>query len=80
MLKIHGVPFSAHTRKVIIAALEKGIAHEIVPVIPLTPPPGWTELSALGLIPAIQDGEFTLADSSVMDLIKEGLSTGKSED
>jgi|SRR5688572_11995136 glutathione S-transferase len=66
MLKIHGVPFSAHTRKVIIAALEKGIPYEIVPVIPLTPPPGWTELSALGLIPAIQDGDFTLADSSVI--------------
>ena len=66
MLKIHGVPFSAHTRKVIIAALEKGIPYEIVPVIPLTPPPGWTELSTLGLIPAIQDGEFTLADSSVI--------------
>ncbi len=66
MLKIHGVPFSAHTRKVIIAALEKGIAYEIVPVIPLTPPPGWAELSALGLIPAIEDGGFTLADSSVI--------------
>ena len=66
MLKIHGVPFSAHTRKVIIAALEKGIPYELVPVIPLTPPPGWTELSALGLIPAIQDGEFTLADSTVI--------------
>ena len=66
MLKIHGVPFSAHTRKVILAALEKGIPHEIVPVIPLTPPPGWTDLSPLGLIPAIQDGDFTLADSSVI--------------
>jgi glutathione S-transferase len=66
MLKIHGVPFSAHTRKVIVAAIEKGIPHEIVPVIPLTPPPGWTEISTLGLIPAIQDGDFTLADSSVI--------------
>ena len=66
MLKIHGVPFSAHTRKVILAALEKGIPHEIVPVIPLTPPPGWTDLSPLGLIPAIQDGDFTLADSSAI--------------
>ncbi len=66
MLKIHGVPFSAHTRKVIIAALEKGIPYEIVPVIPLTPPPGWAEISALGLIPAIQDGDFTMADSSVI--------------
>jgi glutathione S-transferase len=66
MLKIHGVPFSAHTRKVIIAALEKGVPYEIVPVIPLTPPQGWLDTSALGLIPAIQDGDFTLADSSVI--------------
>ncbi len=66
MLKIHGVPFSAHTRKVILAALEKGIPYEIVPVTPLAPPPGWQELSALGLIPAIEDGDFVLADSSVI--------------
>jgi glutathione S-transferase len=66
MLKIHGVPFSAHTRKVIIAALEKGIPYEIVQVIPLAPPPGWTEASPLGLIPVIQDGDFTLADSSAI--------------
>jgi glutathione S-transferase len=66
MLKIHGVPFSAHTRKVIIAALEKGIPYEIVQVIPLAPPPGWTEASPLGLIPVIQDGDFMLADSSAI--------------
>jgi glutathione S-transferase len=66
MLKIHGVPFSAHTRKVILAALEKGIPYEIMPVIPLTPPPGWQDLSALGLIPAIEDGDFVLADSTVI--------------
>lgn len=66
MLKIHGVPFSAHTRKVIISALEKGIPYEIVPVIPLTPPAGWLEVSPLGLIPIIQDGEFTLADSTAI--------------
>ena len=68
MLKIHGVPFSAHTRKVIIAALEKGIPYEIVPVIPLTPPTGWQDLSPLGLIPIIQDGDFTLADSTAICL------------
>jgi glutathione S-transferase len=66
MLKIHGVPFSAHTRKVIVAAHEKGIPFEIVPVIPLTPPPGWTEVSPLGHIPAITDGDFVLADSTVI--------------
>jgi glutathione S-transferase len=66
MLKIHGLPFSAHTRKVIIAALEKRVPYEIVPVIPLTPPAGWQELSPLGLIPVIQDGDFTLADSTAI--------------
>jgi glutathione S-transferase len=68
MLRIHGVPFSAHTRKVIVAALEKRIPFEVVPVVPLTPPAGWLELSPLGLIPAIEDGSVTLADSSVIGL------------
>jgi glutathione S-transferase len=71
MLRIHGVPFSAHTRKVILAAIEKGIAYDLVPVVPLTPPAGWTELSPLGLIPAIQDGGYALADSSVICLYLE---------
>jgi len=66
MLKIHGVPFSAHTRKVIVAALEKGIPYEVVRVIPFTPPVGWQELSPLGLIPIIQDDDFTLADSTAI--------------
>ena len=66
MLKIHGVPFSAHTRKVIIAAIEKGIPYEIVQVIPLTPPAGWQDVSPLGLIPIIQDDDFTLADSTAI--------------
>jgi glutathione S-transferase len=66
MLKVHGVPFSAHTRKVLIGALEKGINFELVPVVPLSPPPGWLEVSPLGLIPAIEDGNVRVADSSVI--------------
>ena len=68
MLRIHGVPFSAHTRKVILAAIEKGIAYELVPVVPLAPPAGWTDLSPLGLIPAIEHDGYALADSSVICL------------
>ena len=68
MLRIHGVPFSAHTRKVILAAIEKGIAYELVPVVPLAPPAGWTDLSPLGLIPAIEHDGQALADSSVICL------------
>lgn len=67
MLKIHGVPFSAHTRKVIVAAIEKEIPYEIKPVVPLAPPPGWAKLSPLGFIPAIEDDEsFAVVDSSVI--------------
>ena len=66
MLQIFGVPFSAHTRKVLVAAHLKGIEYALVPVIPLAPPPGWRELSPLGLIPAMRDGQCTLADSSVI--------------
>jgi glutathione S-transferase len=66
MLKIHGLQFSAHTRKAIIAAKEKQVPFELNSVIPLAPPPGWRELSPLGLIPAIEDGDLRLADSSVI--------------
>jgi glutathione S-transferase len=71
MLTIHGLPFSAHTRKVILAAIEKDIAYRLVPVVPLNPPPGWTDLSPLGLIPAIEDDGVTVADSSVICLYLE---------
>jgi glutathione S-transferase len=71
MLRIHGVPFSAHTRKVIVTALEKGLEYELVPAFPSKPPGGWSELSPLGLIPAIEDGGVRLADSSVIGLYLE---------
>lgn len=66
MLEILGVPFSAHTRKVVLALREKSLSFEIVPVIPLTPPPGWSELSPLGKIPVLRTPELTVADSSVI--------------
>src|SRR5688572_2820833 len=69
MLKIYGVPISVHTRKVIVAAIAKGLEHEVVPVVPVipdNPPPNWRELSPTGLIPALTDGDFTLADSSAI--------------
>lgn len=45
MLKIYGVPISVHTRKVIVAALHKGLAFESVPVAPEAP-----ELVSPGLL------------------------------
>ena len=69
MLKIYGVPISVHTRKVIVAAISKGLPHEVVPVVPVipdNPPPNWRELSPTGLIPALSDGDFTVADSAAI--------------
>jgi glutathione S-transferase len=66
MLKIHGVPISVHTRKVIVAAIEKRIDYENDPVIPFNPPAGWDELSPTGKIPVAADGDFIMRDSSVI--------------
>jgi glutathione S-transferase len=66
MLKIYGVPISVHTRKVIVAAIEKKLAFENEPVIPFNPPAGWDKLSPTGKIPVVSDGDFELADSSVI--------------
>jgi glutathione S-transferase len=66
MLKIHGVPISVHTRKVILAALEKNLEFANEPVIPFQPPAGWDKLSPTGKIPVAQYGELLLRDSSVI--------------
>jgi glutathione S-transferase len=38
----------------------------LVPIIPLAPPPGWSDLSPLGKIPVLRTPELTVADSSVI--------------
>ncbi|MGQ0581333.1 MAG: glutathione S-transferase family protein [Reyranella sp.] len=66
MVKIYGVPLSVHVRKTIVTAILKDIQYFIEPVIPFDPPPNWSSLSPTGLIPAMQDGTFTLADSTAI--------------
>jgi glutathione S-transferase len=69
MLTIHGVPLSVHTRKAIVTAILKGIDYKlevVVPVIATSTPPNWDTLSPTGLIPVLQDGGYTLADSSAI--------------
>jgi len=67
MLTIHGVPISVHTRKVILAAIEKGIPYHNEPVIPFHPPAGWDELSPTGKIPVVTlTDDVALRDSSVI--------------
>lgn len=74
MITIHGVPLSVHTRKAIVTAILKNLDYRfevVIPVVPGNPPPNWSSLSPTGLIPAMQDGDFTLADSNAICLYME---------
>ncbi len=74
MLTIYGVPLSVHTRKTVITAIHKNIEYKfevVIPVVPGQPPSNWATLSPTGLIPTIQDGDYTLADSTAISLYLE---------
>jgi glutathione S-transferase len=74
MLTIHGVPLSVHTRKAIISAILKKIEYRfevVIPVVPGNPPVNWNTLSPTGMIPVLQDGDYTLADSTAICLYLE---------
>jgi len=74
MLMIYGVPLSVHTRKAIVTAILKKMDYTLKPVIPAVPdnpPPNWGSLSPTGLIPVLEDGDFTLADSNAICLYLE---------
>lgn len=71
MLTIYGVPFSVHTRKIILTAAFKALEYRLEQVFPFAPPPDWPSLSPTGLIPAITDGDYSLADSTAIFLYLE---------
>jgi glutathione S-transferase len=71
MITIYGIPLSVHARKPIVTAIAKNIAHKVEPVVPFDPPANWCSLSPTGLIPAMQDGAFSLAESSAICLYLE---------
>lgn len=65
-MKIYGALLSPYVRKVVVALLEKGVAYELVAVSPGSSRPEFVEASPFGKIPALRDGDFTLADSSAI--------------
>ena len=65
-LVVLGASVSPFVRKVRSFINEKGLAYEHDPVNPFSPPDRWREVSPLGRIPALRDGDRTLADSSVI--------------
>lgn len=65
-LTVFGAPLSPFVRKVRLCLLEKGLDYQLEMVMPFTPPAWYLELNPLGRIPALRDGDVTLADSSVI--------------
>jgi len=61
---IHGVNASPFVRKVRVALAEKNIPYELKPQVPFGQPPEYMKISPLGKIPCLQDGDYTLPDSS----------------
>jgi glutathione S-transferase len=66
MPKVLGINASPYVRKVRVALAEKGIAYDLDPVIPVNVSDEYRKMSPLGKIPAFQDGERTLCDSSII--------------
>ena len=65
-LTLYGAILSPYVRKIRIQLAEQLIAHELVVQAPFNQPDWFFEISPLGRIPAIRDGDFALADSAVI--------------
>lgn len=65
-LTVYGAPLSPFVRKVRLCLLEKDLPYELEIVTPFGQPAWYRDINPLGRIPALRDGELTLADSSVI--------------
>ena len=65
-ITLYGAPLSPFVRKVRLCLLEKALDYQLEIITPFGQPAWYRELNPLGRIPALRDGDFTLADSSVI--------------
>ena len=72
-MQIFGFPLSPFVRKVLVAAGEKAIEVDNVVFNPRQPPPEFRAASPFGKIPALQDGDYRLADSTAIVTYFEAL-------
>lgn len=63
---LYGALFSPPTRKVMVFCREKGVAYEMASAGPARINPEFLEASPFGKIPALRDGDFTVADSTAI--------------
>ena len=65
---IYGAFLSPFVRKVCVAAAEKGVSWELKLTSPGSTEPDFVAISPLQKIPAMRDGDFSLADSTAIAL------------
>lgn len=66
-LIVYGAPLSPFVRKVRLFLHEKDLPYQLEIILPFGKQPDWYRaLNPLGRIPAFKDGDFALADSSVI--------------
>lgn len=63
---LYGFPLSPFVRKVLVAIKEKGIDVQVVPSNPSQPDEAFSRASPFHKIPAIEDGDYRLADSTAI--------------
>ncbi|MDE2563721.1 MAG: glutathione S-transferase family protein [Sphingomonadales bacterium] len=66
MLKIFGFPLSPFVRKAAVVAREKGVDYTLVAVNPRNPAADFAAASPFRKMPAIQDGDYVLSDSTAI--------------
>ena len=71
MLKLFGANPSPFVRKVKVVLAEKGLSFDQEQTSPFPPSAEFKKISPLGRIPAFQDGDKTLADSSIISAYLE---------
>ena len=65
-MQIFGFPTSPYVRKALVIAAEKGARVELVEATPHNPTPEFLKASPFRMMPAMQDGDFRLPDSTAM--------------
>ncbi|MFO6279315.1 glutathione S-transferase family protein, partial [Pseudomonas aeruginosa] len=64
-LTLYGAPLSPFVRKVRLLLAEKGLDYQLEAIAPFGQPAWYREISPLGRIPALRDGDLALADLAI---------------
>ena len=65
-MKVYGIVLSPFVRKVLAVCSLKGLEYEHEPVMPGSATPEYLLISPLGKVPAFEDGDLGVSDSSVI--------------